>query len=190
MSPIVVTRFEGLFIDRRGKERACVVAGSSLDDLTVDGAGITIGEAVLAFYVEALGLMHGHVEEGPDATFHLRIKKGTARRARLAARLAWHPDRLLGGVDHRTSPRVVPHRTAVLVRLGRHASRGGITGRVDRGRGARRRAPPRDRHAGGRRHATRSRGPSYGKRRCCPLRAAASARSCGRGRHVLRWPSA
>lgn len=108
--------FPGRFVDPDGVERACVVRGRSVDDLSIAGDGIPADGRRFACRIESLGLLHGSIAGVREGRLVLSLAEAAPRSARIAARIAWHRARLEGGPELRSDPRVVPTRSVVPLR--------------------------------------------------------------------------
>lgn len=86
-----------------------------------------VGEPILC-RLNNIGLLSGWIVGLTHSGFAITLDISTARRGRIAARVAWLMERGALGGDQRENPRIVPHHRAVTVRLPDGRS---ITGQIE-----------------------------------------------------------
>ena len=98
-----------------GAERRCRASAVTPDSAEIATAGETgLGGRVIC-YLDDIGAVSGRVNALRPWGFRLDLELGDVRRARVAARIAWHGAR--AGSERREAPRIVPIHAETLVHI-------------------------------------------------------------------------
>ena len=113
----LATFMSGRIMIAEDKEQDCRVSFSSPDEaiVTTEAIGRTGAEAIC--YLDGIGALSGRIEIVHATGFMLRLCLSDGRRARVAARVAWHTKQNERPVEQRNNPRIVPLHRAVVIRL-------------------------------------------------------------------------
>lgn len=97
-----------------GSEYACLASDLDLTGAEIACAGMpSLGEHVIC-HLDGIGPVRGRVERVRPSRFRISLAVGEARRARIAARIAWQETRT---GEQRAAPRLVPVHDRTLVRF-------------------------------------------------------------------------
>ncbi|MDR6287113.1 hypothetical protein HNR47_003142 [Methylopila jiangsuensis] len=101
-----------------GQEFACEALRVSLDSAIIIAPHPVNVEARVICYLNNIGILRGWVDRLIPHGFALRLDVREDRKARLAACLEWHSNRVALAAAQRAAPRIVPINRKVEMRLG------------------------------------------------------------------------